>query len=251
MYLGTMWWIVLVIFATAVVVSVGTFLLQWNGCCVQYTDHTGGTHVRVQMGWGYGFDMHRGRHALDEVRRQRIAARQQALRASQPKGLPHHALKNLASFTIKNKDEPSTTDLDCTICQEDLCQQTVASLPCGHVFHKKCICTWLRRKATCPTCRLELTEEMLKVKQPLTVGLKAPMAADIETGATLSTDMTAEESNSPQAHAPTIVVIPTAHDATGPGTPAERQLNLEQTQDQAPRVAVLTEGSNPAPVRNQ
>ena len=98
-----MWWIVLVIFATAVVsppeplnhdvlaavqffrvcasvnqwrichdhtfrpslpccvqvVSVCTFLLQWSGCCVQHTDHTG-THVRVQMGWGYGFDMHRG-----------------------------------------------------------------------------------------------------------------------------------------------------------------------------------------------
>ena len=26
---------------------------------MQHTDHTG-THVRVQMGWGYGFDMHRG-----------------------------------------------------------------------------------------------------------------------------------------------------------------------------------------------
>ena len=45
-------------------VSVCTFLLQWSGCCVQHTDHTG-THVRVQMGWGYGFDMHRGRHVLD------------------------------------------------------------------------------------------------------------------------------------------------------------------------------------------
>lgn len=111
MYLGTMWWIVLVIFATAVVsqiptgaayatlalhlpqlnlcrkpnvsaverepnlkwdcwclqvVSVCTFLLQWGGCCIQHTDHTG-THVRVQIGWGYGFDMHRGRHMLEGV----------------------------------------------------------------------------------------------------------------------------------------------------------------------------------------
>lgn len=86
-----------------------------------------------------------------EVRRQRVAARQQALRANQLKGLPQHALSNLSSFTIKNKDAPSTNDLDCTICQEDLCQETVASLPCGHIFHKKCISTWLKRKATCPT----------------------------------------------------------------------------------------------------
>ena len=165
------------------VVSVCTFLLQWSGCCVQHTDHTG-THVRVQMGWGYGFDMHRGQldgnctayhvtfvpwHALDahtgslsalymcmynisaEARRQRVAARQQALRTNQPKGLSQHALSNLSSFTIKNKDEPSTSDLDCTICQEDLCHEKVASLPCGHIFHKKCIWTWLKRRATCPT----------------------------------------------------------------------------------------------------
>lgn len=142
---------------------------------MQHTDHTG-THVRVQMGWGYGFDVHRGQldgkpvlallilphlsgvhtfifvcHICAEARRQRVAARQQALRANQPKGLPQHALSNLSSFTIKNKDEPSTNDLDCTICQEDLCQETVASLPCGHIFHKKCIWTWLKRKATCPT----------------------------------------------------------------------------------------------------
>lgn len=86
-----------------------------------------------------------------EARRQRVAARQQALRTNQPKGLSQHALSNLSSFTIKNKDEPSTSDLDCTICQEDLCQEKVASLPCGHIFHKKCIWTWLKRRATCPT----------------------------------------------------------------------------------------------------
>lgn len=46
------------------VVSVITFLLQWGGCCVQRTDHTG-THLRVQLGWGYAFDMHPGRRMLD------------------------------------------------------------------------------------------------------------------------------------------------------------------------------------------
>ena len=86
-----------------------------------------------------------------ETRRQRHEARQAALRANQPKGLPPHVLNNLTSFTIKNQDEHSTDDLDCTICQEDLCQEKFSSLPCGHMFHRKCIKTWLKRKATCPT----------------------------------------------------------------------------------------------------
>ena len=51
------------------VVSVCTFLLQWGGCCVQHTDHTG-THVRVQFGWGYGFDMHRGGRFIEGVSQQ-------------------------------------------------------------------------------------------------------------------------------------------------------------------------------------
>ena len=86
-----------------------------------------------------------------EARRQRHEARQQALVSNQPKGLPQHVLNNLSSFIIKNTDEHSSDDLDCTICQEDLCQEKASSLPCGHIFHKRCIRILLKRKATCPT----------------------------------------------------------------------------------------------------
>lgn len=41
----------------------------------------------------------------------------------------------------------------CTICLEDACN---VPLECGHVFHKKCINTWLEENDTCPNCRMEL-----------------------------------------------------------------------------------------------
>lgn len=42
----------------------------------------------------------------------------------------------------------------CPICYETISlQESVRRLKCMHVYHKKCIDPWLRRKFTCPMCR--------------------------------------------------------------------------------------------------
>ena len=48
--------------------------------------------------------------------------------------------------------EDALEERECAICQEEMAQTKVVSLPCGHLFHKDCIREWLGRKATCPTC---------------------------------------------------------------------------------------------------
>ena len=40
----------------------------------------------------------------------------------------------------------------CSICLETSDTDTV-KLPCKHMFHKKCINKWIKRKKSCPCCR--------------------------------------------------------------------------------------------------
>lgn len=42
----------------------------------------------------------------------------------------------------------------CQICLEEFTENTeVAMLPCGHIFHVKCISEWFSQKYECPLCR--------------------------------------------------------------------------------------------------
>ena len=59
---------------------------------------------------------------------------------------------------------------ECAICLGDLSQPAGAAagpqvpgvpgwlrqLPCGHVFHPRCICDWLVTEHRCPMCRFDL-----------------------------------------------------------------------------------------------
>lgn len=59
---------------------------------------------------------------------------------------------NTTSIVFKKIDQPG----DCPICLEDMrFRQHGIRLKCGHLFHKKCVNTWLSRDDTlrCPTCR--------------------------------------------------------------------------------------------------
>jgi hypothetical protein len=61
-------------------------------------------------------------------------------------------------------------DFECPICYEALCGESgspddvVVATPCGHLFHKKCILTWLGQpegEKTCPSCMQKLNEKQL------------------------------------------------------------------------------------------
>ena len=48
---------------------------------------------------------------------------------------------------------------DCSVCLETmLTGAEVRSLPCAHVFHRKCVDKWLVRKRKCPLCKLDILQ---------------------------------------------------------------------------------------------
>uniref|UniRef100_A0A8C8R812 RING-type E3 ubiquitin transferase n=1 Tax=Pelusios castaneus TaxID=367368 RepID=A0A8C8R812_9SAUR len=77
---------------------------------------------------------------------------------SQPSQPTHQPWKTLGgpsqSKWIKSNDSTISDDDPCIICHEELNQEDLCVLECGHSFHRWCIGTWLKTKSTCPTCRV-------------------------------------------------------------------------------------------------
>ncbi|KAJ4880740.1 RING/U-box superfamily protein [Raphanus sativus] len=61
-----------------------------------------------------------------------------------------------------------TAELDCAICLQEFGDQSniITKLQCGHSFHRDCILAWLRRKASCPTCRDDIHNPRAKKHTP-------------------------------------------------------------------------------------
>ena len=61
---------------------------------------------------------------------------------------------------VDAKDLADLADVICCICLDDLNAETpesVVGLPCGHMFHRRCVTKWLTKKSTtCPLCKHEL-----------------------------------------------------------------------------------------------
>lgn len=48
---------------------------------------------------------------------------------------------------------------ECTVCLEEFAdREAVLRLPCAHLFHGRCIRTWLQHDRRCPNCRFDLVE---------------------------------------------------------------------------------------------
>ncbi|CAN7028512.1 unnamed protein product [Brassica oleracea var. botrytis] len=72
-------------------------------------------------------------------------------------GLSSRFVKKLPEFKFY---EPTTRyGSDCVVCLDGFRQgQWCRNLPgCGHVFHRKCVDTWLLKAATCPVCRARVS----------------------------------------------------------------------------------------------
>jgi len=98
----------------------------------------------------------RRRHRADHDRIRREHARAHARRHAQNSRQSTEQKRGLTEDQIKRlrKHEFTRQDDECTICMDDFVMSyVVRTLPCKHYFHSDCIDPWLRRNASCPTCR--------------------------------------------------------------------------------------------------
>jgi len=66
-------------------------------------------------------------------------------------------LATLPEVKVTSDDLQEETNRTCCVCLEDHNLGEIASkLPCGHIFHPRCIKEWLVKTCTCPVCRFEL-----------------------------------------------------------------------------------------------
>ncbi|KAL4229300.1 hypothetical protein ACF0H5_012340 [Mactra antiquata] len=57
--------------------------------------------------------------------------------------------KILSSELFKEEEEDP-----CVICHEEMEDNSVVRLECGHIFHDQCIRKWFQEQSTCPNCRV-------------------------------------------------------------------------------------------------
>jgi E3 ubiquitin-protein ligase synoviolin len=73
-------------------------------------------------------------------------------------------------YPTATPDELGTTDGICIVCREQMIltgtqgnpqpiPETPKKLPCGHIFHFRCLRGWLERQQACPTCRRSVLEQ--------------------------------------------------------------------------------------------
>lgn len=69
-----------------------------------------------------------------------------------------------AHFRRVVNDLPMSSE-NCLICQ-DMFQEhaIIRTLPCFHRFHCTCVDQWISEKATCPTCRLDLSSKLIEMQ---------------------------------------------------------------------------------------
>ena len=57
-------------------------------------------------------------------------------------------------------------DTTCPICLENIKCKDLYISNCNHIYHKKCIHTWLESKNTCPTCRYDIqTKDIFQTQE--------------------------------------------------------------------------------------
>lgn len=84
-------------------------------------------------------------------------SQQQQNNSNKPPPAKASVIASLPVVTITADDLLEEANKECAVCLDDqLLGKRACKLPCGHLFHKPCVASWLEKHCTCPVCRFEL-----------------------------------------------------------------------------------------------
>mmetsp|Transcript_2765 Transcript_2765/g.7578 ORF Transcript_2765/g.7578 Transcript_2765/m.7578 type:complete len:384 (-) Transcript_2765:2350-3501(-) len=67
-------------------------------------------------------------------------------------------------FRDATEEDFEEGDRTCIVCREDM--RVAKKLSCGHIFHTRCLQSWLRRQLTCPVCRAAVNVSAASNQRP-------------------------------------------------------------------------------------
>lgn len=66
-------------------------------------------------------------------------------------------IAKLPNVQVTADDLLEESNKECCVCLvEQEVGSTACKLPCGHLFHRACVVSWIEKHCTCPVCRFEL-----------------------------------------------------------------------------------------------
>ncbi|CAN1223108.1 RING-H2 finger protein ATL56 [Linum grandiflorum] len=76
-------------------------------------------------------------------------------RHSKSNSNPSDYLKKLPDFRFPKRPKSEEGDVECVVCLDGIKQGQWCRMlcGCGHVFHRRCVDTWLSKVPSCPICR--------------------------------------------------------------------------------------------------
>nr|CAB3265634.1 RING finger protein 150 [Phallusia mammillata] len=79
----------------------------------------------------------------------------------QRQSMTRKAMAKLTTRTLKSGDTALSGDVMCAVCIENYkINDVIRKLPCGHLYHKKCVDPWLESKQTCPMCKVNVIKTL-------------------------------------------------------------------------------------------
>lgn len=149
----------------------------WFMCLVDHDDHV---HFRLNLDGNQPSEwsqcpVTRGQFEQTLPRGTRLHVHE---REAKKRGCDESVIDSIKTVTWDRDSSAASDDDVCAVCYDAfVAGDTVAVLPCAHLYHMGCVRPWFTKASTCPACRAEVTAEAVAAQAANSTALDRPQLA--------------------------------------------------------------------------